>query len=92
MNSQKTKNTTFVSGLRWVCLLFVGYCLGQMNVAESDAVAQQRNSTDRKAFLSGGERSQLVLEKMQKTLEQMDRRLANIEKSTTDIAIRSAKK
>lgn len=71
---------------RWVLLVAIGYCLGQANQIPNEVSAQQRNSNERKAFLSGGERSELVLEKMNKTLERMDQRLGNIEKATLQMA------
>jgi hypothetical protein len=67
-------------------IFLLGYAIGQWHSQPHLAVADERPVVPRQAFLSGSERSELVLREMQKTLEQMDGRLANIERAAVTIS------
>lgn len=69
---------------QWGLVFLLGYAAGGWN-APSISADTEPAGTRRQAFLAGGERSEIVLREMQKTLEKMDARLANIERSSTAI-------
>jgi hypothetical protein len=72
-------------------VFLLGYAFGQWHSQPRAALADERPVVPRQAFLSGSERSELVLREMQKTIEQMDGRLANIERAALTIAKQGAR-
>lgn len=76
--------TVFRTLPQWGLVFLLGYAAGGWTQAPVSAETEPAG-TRRQAFLAGGERSELVLREMQKTLEKMDARLANIERSAAAI-------
>jgi hypothetical protein len=73
------------NGLLTLGVLALGIAIGRFvdwpaECRAVNAVDRNDDGTQRKAFLSGGERSALLLKEISGTVKQMDGRLANIEK------------
>lgn len=93
LNSNSFLKSTLCAGI----VFLLGYAAGSWS--EAPATAQTREQTreqprdrrppGREAFLAGGERAELVLREMQKTLEKMEGRLANIEAATVALEKRN---
>lgn len=64
-------------------LLAVGYCFGAAGGPPQPANAGVRESAPRKAFQSGGSRSEVVLKDISATLKRIEARVGAIEKSVT---------
>jgi hypothetical protein len=69
-----------------LCLVGAGVVIGSWQAAQPTATAETRSTEQRQAFLSGSERSELVLKDIHKTLETMDSRLATIEQAAAKAA------
>lgn len=78
---------------RWIAaaaLLTAGYLCGLASGGRSHAVAEPRMLAPREAFLSGSERSELVLREIKTVLDRIDGRLQRFEKSQA-IAVPAAR-
>ena len=64
-------------------LLGLGYMAGQSSNVLGTARADIRKGERRQAFQAGGERSEIVLREISKTLKTIDARIARIEKVAT---------
>jgi hypothetical protein len=87
VNSTKTSKPTLLGA--WcarLCLLGAGVLIGHWHADQPAATAETRSTEQRQAFLSGSERSELVLKDIHKTLETMDARLASIEQAAAKAA------
>jgi len=67
--------------LTYLLLVFAGYALGATIGVPSAAEADITRGQPPKAFLSGGERSELVLKEIAAILARTEKRVANIEQS-----------
>lgn len=72
-------------------LVGAGIVVGHWQADQPVATAETRSTEQRPAFLSGSERSELVLKDIHKTLETMDGRLASIEQAAMKAVPASAK-
>lgn len=65
-----------------LCLVALGIVIGQWQASQPAAEAQVRKTEAPQAFLSGSERSEIVLKDIHRTLQTMDQRLANLEQTS----------
>jgi hypothetical protein len=80
MNRFTMKKTVW-SSLRTVMLLTGAFAAGSLvSSVEDQAGAEVRTSPPRKAFLSGGARSELVLREISATLKRIETQLGRIER------------
>ena len=79
-----------------ILLIITGMLLGNLlsQHALQSGVADDRDARNkpRVAFQSGGERSVVILEKISRQIDQLDRRIANIEKAATGTSTPSQNK
>ncbi len=69
---------------RSVTLVALGMGLGQWMATQPrvEAQSQLRKTEQPQAFLSGGERCEVILKDIHKTLQTMDQRLSNLEQTS----------
>jgi arginine exporter protein ArgO len=91
-------SNSFIKSIACAGTVFLlGYAAGSWSDAPATAQTREpareqtrdRRPAGREAFLAGGERAELVLREMQKTLEKMEGRLANIETATVALEKRT---
>ncbi len=79
-HSNRSRTKRIAQGL---LLLGLGYIAGQSSDVSGTAQADIRKGERRQAFQAGGERSEIVLREISKTLKTIDARIARIEKVAT---------
>jgi hypothetical protein len=79
--SSNTCSRRLPGWLSATALLTAGYLCGSANIGFRTVDAEPRATAPRQAFLSGSERSEVVLQEMKTILERIDGRLERFEKS-----------
>jgi hypothetical protein len=80
---------------RWLygaVLLVVGYLAGSSVAPPLSAEAEVREVQPPATFKSGGERSEIILKDIAAVLQRMDARLANLEKSASEMVLLQKKR
>lgn len=90
--NQMTQSHVFVSR-RWtrktviavLAAFLLGGAVGGFGLMDRDLNAGTRPGQKREAFLSGGERSELILKEIAATLKRIEKRADQIEKQLSDL-------